>query len=118
MELLTQPNENRCFDMVEVHILPLSPACPYSGNPKEGSKIKIVYKPASCILEVTSLREYVDSYKGGKGDIRSMEGMIQQITQDCANAARVGIELTAELIIEPNQEMKLICTAHPKQLKS
>jgi NADPH-dependent 7-cyano-7-deazaguanine reductase QueF len=104
--------------MVEVHILPLSPACPYSGNPKEGSKIKIVYKPASCILEVTSLREYVDSYKGGKGDIRSMEGMIQQITQDCANAARVGIELTAELIIEPNQEMKLICTAHPKQLKS
>ena len=64
------------------------------------------------------MREYVDSYKGGKGDIRSMEGMIQQITQDCANAARVGIELTAELIIEPNQEMKLICTAHPKQLKS
>jgi NADPH-dependent 7-cyano-7-deazaguanine reductase QueF len=115
MELLTQPNEHRCFDMVEVHTLPLTPACPYSGNPKAGSKIKIVYKPASCILEVASLRAYVDSYKGGKGDIRSMEGMIQQITQDCANAVRVGIELTAELIIDPNQEMKLICTAHPKR---
>jgi len=96
--------------------LPLTPACPYSGNPKIGSKIKIVYKPTSCILEVASLRAYVDSYKGGKGDIRSMEGMIQQVTQDCANAARVAVEVTAELIIDPNQEMKLICTAHPKRL--
>lgn len=64
------------------------------------------------VLEVASLREYVDSYKGGKGDIRSMEGMIQQITQDCANAVKTVCHVRAELVIEPNQEMILDCSAH------
>lgn len=112
MELLTQPNEKRCHRMEETHVLPLSPACPFSGNPRPGSKLRIKYEPKDKILEVASLRKYVDSYKGGKGDIRSMEGMVQAITQDCANATGVACYVRAELIIEPDQEMILECSAY------
>jgi NADPH-dependent 7-cyano-7-deazaguanine reductase QueF len=119
MELLTQPNERRCNNgMVEAHILPLNPCCPWSGNPLAGSKITITYRPADLILEVASLRAYVDSYIGGKGEIRSMEGMIQAITQDCANAVRINCEVVAELIISPNQQMRLTCHAFPIKVTS
>jgi NADPH-dependent 7-cyano-7-deazaguanine reductase QueF len=109
----TQPNERRCNGMVETHILQLGPCCPRSGNPLVGSKLTITYRPADLILEVASLRSYVDSYVGGKGEIRSMEGMIQAITQDCANAAKINVETVAELLIEPRQEMRLACHAYP-----
>jgi len=42
-----------------------------------------------------------------------MEGMIQAITQDCANAVRINVEVIAELLIDPRQEMKLTCHAYP-----
>jgi NADPH-dependent 7-cyano-7-deazaguanine reductase QueF len=111
MDLLTQPNESRCAAMIETHILPLEPACPMSGNPQAGSVLSIKYRPTALILEVASLRAYIDSYKGGRGDIRSMEGMIQAVTQDCANAARVDVTTIADLIINPNQRMVLECSA-------
>ena len=109
MELLTQPNECRCASMEETHVLPLDPACPVSGNPQAGSSISIIYTPASLLLEVESLRAYVDSYTGGRGDIRSMEGMIQGITQDAANILGVAVEVRADLNIRPNQKMMLKC---------
>jgi NADPH-dependent 7-cyano-7-deazaguanine reductase QueF len=86
-----------------------------SGNPLEGSLIEISYAPSDRILEVASLRTYVDSYIGGRGEIRSMEGMIQQITQDCANVAGVMVHSVARLNINPNQRMTLECSAlsHP-----
>lgn len=64
-------------------------------------------------LEVASLRAYVDSYIGGRGDVRSMEGMIQQIAQDCANAAESRVTCRASLNIAPNQSMRVRCVAHP-----
>lgn len=114
MKILTQPNEKRCAFMIETHILPLKPACPYSGNPKAGSLVTIAYRPESLIIEVASLREYVDSYTGGLGDIRSMEGMIQSITQDCADATKAQCTVIADLIIDPGQEMQLQCIAIPR----
>lgn len=111
MDLLTQPNERRCARMMESHVLPLSPACPISGNPQPGSSISITYSPADRILEVASLRAYVDSYTGGRGEIRSMEGMIQAIAQDAANAVGVTVAIDADLIINPNQRMRLHCGA-------
>ncbi len=113
----TQPNERRCNGMVETHILPLNPCCPRSGNPLVGSKLTITYRPGDLILEVASLRSYVDSYIGGKGEIRSMEGMIQAITQDCANAVKINCEVVAELLIEPRQEMRLVCHAYPSLIR-
>jgi NADPH-dependent 7-cyano-7-deazaguanine reductase QueF len=107
----TQPNEKRCHRMRETHKLSIPPCCPVSGNPGKGSVLEISYEPDKRILEVASLRAYVDSYKGGKGDIRSMEGMIQAITQDCANAVRVMVHVIATLKIKPRQEMRLECSA-------
>src|SRR6187399_725040 len=110
--ILTQPNEKRCHRTRETHILPLEKCCPMSGNPMPGSEIEISYDLADRILEVESLRQYVDSYIGGKDDIRSMEGMIQAITQDCANAVGTMCHVVANLVIAPNQKMRLECSAH------
>lgn len=100
--------------MRETHVLPIDPCCPYSGNPLSGSEIRITYTPRELILEVDSLRSFVDSYKGGKGKIRSMEGMIQSITQACANAVKVHVQTISNLNIAPNQSMILECEANPK----
>ena len=114
-EILTQPNEQRCDSIYETHIIPLSPACPYSGNPQKGSRLFISYRPQNFILEVISLRQYIDSYTGGKGEIRSMEGMVQAITQDCANAVKVECTVIADLVINPNQLLKLKCKTKPSR---
>lgn len=76
------------------------------------SEITIEYSPDGLHLEVASLLEYINSYIGGKGTIRSMEGMIQQITQDCANAARVMVHVRAKLEINPGQKMEIDCAAY------
>jgi NADPH-dependent 7-cyano-7-deazaguanine reductase QueF len=112
--ITTQRNERRCDAMEEAHILPITPACPVSGNPQSGSSITITYSPSDRILEVESLRSYVDSYTGGLGDIRSMEGMMQAITQDAADALGVSVEVIADLNIRPNQKMRLRCSTEPK----
>lgn len=112
-ELLTQPNERRCEYTYETHIMPLYPACPYSGNPQKGSRLFISYMPKDLILEVIALRQYIDSYTGGKGEIRSMEGMVQAIAKDCANACNVECTVIADLIISPDQLLKLKCKAKP-----
>lgn len=112
--LKVQANENRCRATRETHIVPLSECCPISGNPKEGSEVSIEYRANDWFLEVESLRAYVDSYVGGRGDVRSMEGMIQQIAQDCANAVQTSVHVLANLNIEPRQRMKIECSANPK----
>jgi len=111
-DLKTQPNEKRCHKMRETHTLSLPPCCPVSGNPLQGSTIAISYSPdGGKVLEVAALRAYVDSYQGGRGDVRSMEGMCQQITQDCANVLGVMVHTVAELVIHPGQKMRLECSA-------
>lgn len=115
VQLKTQPNENRCKRTKETHILDLPPCCPISKNPKRGSALEIQYTPEDRVLEVASLRAYVDSYKGGRGDVRSMEGMIQQITQDCANAVKTTVHVVATLNLNPRQKMNLECAAYCTQ---
>jgi hypothetical protein len=56
---------------------------------------------------------FVDIYKGGKGAVRSMEGCLQEISQCCADILRVDVKLTSELLIEPNQTMRITCFAFP-----
>jgi hypothetical protein len=84
-----------------------------SANPRAGSEIEIEYEPQARILEVAALRAYVDSFIGGKGEVRSMEGMIQQIAQDCANYVGTRVTVRARLLLEPNQRMELECRAFP-----
>lgn len=111
--LKTVPNEKRCLWTQETHELELPSCCPVSGNPMPGSKLCIIYEPAATILEVKSLRDYVDSYRGGRGEVRSMEGMIQQIAQDAAMVLNVYVKVEADLEIAPAQRMKLKCTGCP-----
>lgn len=114
MELKTQPNENRCSTTRVTHILSLPECCPMTKNPRTGSKITISYIPDAFIIEVASLRKYIDSYVGGRGNIRSMEGMIQNITQDCSDCIHHVVSCKAQLILQPDQEMIVDCTAYPK----
>lgn len=111
-ELRTVSNEARCEFTEITHVVPIKDFCPISHNPA-GGHIEIKYEPRDLILEVASLRSYCDSYKGGKGEVRSMEGCIQAITQDCADTVGVCVIVTTDLYINPNQGMKLKCTAFP-----
>lgn len=95
-------------------MLSIPPCCPISKNPLSGSMVTIEYTPAETIIEVASLRSYVDSYQGGRGEIRSMEGMIQNIAQDCADCVKRSVHVRAKLILNPNQEMAISCAASPR----
>ena len=83
----------------------LPACCPYSGNPLAGSTLSIRYTPSKTVLEVASLRAYIDSYIGGRGEIRSMEAMIQQIAIDCRDVLAVEVEVEASLHLAPDQQM-------------
>jgi NADPH-dependent 7-cyano-7-deazaguanine reductase QueF len=105
------PNELPNVPMVVENILDLPSACPVSRNPQPGSRITIRYRPRSLVLEVAALREYIDSYVGGRGEVRSMEAMIQQIAVDCAVSVGVAVTVVAELLIAPEQRMRVECEA-------
>jgi NADPH-dependent 7-cyano-7-deazaguanine reductase QueF len=111
----TQPNERRCHHTEEEHRLDLPECCPISKNPRPGSSITIQYAPVDLFLEVASLKAYIDSYQGGRGDVRSMEGMIQAIAQDCADTVRARVTARADLVIEPSQRMVVTCQASPRR---
>jgi 7-cyano-7-deazaguanine reductase len=113
-ELKLQPNEHRCAFTKHEHILKLPPCCPISGNPLPGSTITIEYEGQEAFLEVASLRSFVDSFVGGKDDIRSMEGMLQEIAQACADILEVHVKLLSDLQINPGQIMRVTCYAFPK----
>jgi NADPH-dependent 7-cyano-7-deazaguanine reductase QueF len=113
-ELKLQVNENRCAFIEHEHGLSFVGTCPVSGNPRLGSSVTICYKANDWFLEVASLKDLVDSYKGGKGDVRSMEGMLQEIAQLCADALKVDVTLHSFLLLDPDQIMRIKCYAFPK----
>lgn len=107
--IATQPNECRCATTHVQHVVQVPPCCPVSGNPQMGSTLSIAYTPAAVLLEVASLQKYINSYQGGRGAVRSMEGMIQAITKDCADTLGVGVEVTTDLYIAPAQRLRVTC---------
>jgi NADPH-dependent 7-cyano-7-deazaguanine reductase QueF len=114
VELKLQPNEQRCAFTEHEHGVSFNGCCPITGNPQKGSSLTIYYKGADSFLEVASLKAFIDSYIGGKGDVRSMEGMLQEIAQACANVLKVDVKLYSFLLIEPEQTMRITCYAFPK----
>ncbi len=115
--LKIQPNEKRCGFTEHEHTLAIHDLCPVSGNPLMGSRLSILYKGEKCFLEVASLRAFLDTYRGGKGEVRSMEGMLQEVTQACANVLGVDVKLIGDLIINPGQQfMKVTCYAFPNSM--
>jgi NADPH-dependent 7-cyano-7-deazaguanine reductase QueF len=118
VELKTVPNERPLIRTEEEHEVFFHGYCPVSQNPRKGSKLVISYTPGKKCLEVVSLVAYVESYTGGRGDVRSMEAMVQQITSDCSKATGATVRVFADLILEPFQKMRLTCTAYPEPYDS
>ena len=113
--LLTQPNLHPHIHTYSTHRLSFAGMCPVSRNPQEGSTLIISYRPHALFLEVDSLYAYVMSYRGGKGDIRDMEGMIQQIAQDCANTIGVKVRARAYIILQRGA-MEVLSIASPERI--
>ena len=110
MNLETQPNERRCSFTESAHIFRIQGACPVSDNPQKGSELTIKYIPDEYVLEVAALKKFLDSFIGGRGEVRSMEGMIQTIAKECSEILKVDVEVLADLIIKPGpQGMRLTC---------
>src|SRR5438477_9326062 len=115
--LETMPNEEWRVIMRMEHRLGLPPCCPVSGNPQPGSQITIRYLPRKKVLEVFSLRRFINEFVGGHPDgTRNMETMIQRITQACADAVGVRVRCRAELDLLPDQTMCIRCFAIPNDL--
>lgn len=103
----TQANLHPHVRIYQTHIIDLPSCCPVSKNPQPGSTIKISYHAKAVFLEVYSLHEYVHSYINGRGDVRSMEGMLQQIAHDCAKVLSVKVIAEALVILDCGDKMHI-----------
>lgn len=83
------------------HTVALSPCCPMSGNPLEGSTLTIFYRPNGIVLPVEDLADMVAEYVGGRGKIRGMEEMIQEICTRSRDTVKVPVRVVAKLLIKP-----------------
>lgn len=112
--LRTQPNLDLDIHTYERHMLPLPSCCPVSANPQSGSEIIVSYIPKGSFLEVYSLSAYINSFVGGHPDgVRDMEGMIQKIAHDCAEAIQVEVKVRAKIRLHDDTEMFLMVKAKP-----
>lgn len=81
--------------MVE-HRIPVPPgACPVSRNPLSGEVI-VRYRPLDVVAEVVSLYQFVQG-AASPGGSRNVEGLAQQIHQECR--AALGVDVTVELTL-------------------
>lgn len=83
------------------HLVPIPECCPVSKNPREGSTIRVSYRPARIVVPVESLESKVRGYIGGFESIRGMEEMIQDIARWCSSETGVPVRAVADLIIQP-----------------
>lgn len=60
-----------------------------------------MYRPRSVVMPVEDLAEMVAGYVGGRGAIRGMEEMIQEIAARVHGEVGVPVRVRAELIIQP-----------------
>lgn len=108
--LQTQANQSK-IKLESRHKLPFSGLCPVSGNPQVGSYLEISYTANAVFLEVYALRQYIDSYVGGKDGVRDMEGTIQKIAKDCAATLRVRVQIEANILLDTGDTLILIAAA-------
>lgn len=83
------------------HTVTLPPCCPMSGNPLDGSTVTISYRPNGIVLPVEDLAEMVAEYVGGRGAIRGMEEMVQEICTRSRDIVKVPVRAVARLLIKP-----------------
>lgn len=83
------------------HSVPLPQCCPVSGNPAAGSKLTVSYLPAGVVFPVEDLAAFVAEYVGGRGEVRGMEEMIQELANRVNGVVGVNVRAVAYLIINP-----------------
>lgn len=114
------PNNTMRRRLLEQHILELPACCPISKNPRPGSKITISYRAKEMVLDITPLYAYIQQFVGGlynatgELEVRDMEGMLLRIAHDCAQVVNVPVRVTAQLVILPKQEMRLVARGYPQ----
>ena len=100
------------------HSTPIPQCCPVSGNPLPGSKLTVCYRPDDVVFPVEDLASFVSEYVGGRGDIRGMEEMIQELAVRVRDVVRVPVRAYADLVIKPpfggdQQTMRVSARATP-----
>jgi hypothetical protein len=96
--------ERRCLTDVPIsvaHTVDVPVCCPASQNPRQGSTMTISYRPVSTVMPVEDLAAMADEYVGGRGEIRGMEEMIQDIARRVHAVVGVPVRIKARLIIGP-----------------
>jgi 7-cyano-7-deazaguanine reductase len=93
----------------QAHIIPLPAMCPISRNPGPGSFVMLSYEPCDLVLEVYSVHQYLRSFIGGKGKIRTMEETITRIATDIQEALQTPVSVTA--VIHLTNGDQLICSS-------
>ena len=83
------------------HEVAIPVCCPVSANPAEGSVIVICYRPDGVVFPVEDLVDMVDGYVGGRGAVRNMEEMIQDVAVRVATIVKVPVRAIAKLNIRP-----------------
>ncbi len=94
----------------QTHTVALPPCCPVSDNPREGSTLEVRYRSCGEVLEVYSLRQVVERFRGGwRGTDRypaerNMEGMIGTLAQMCADALGRYVRVHASVVLDAGRE--------------
>ncbi|NTG86176.1 hypothetical protein G6L15_08455 [Agrobacterium rhizogenes] len=109
---------NRAIPSFVSHTVPIPSCCPVSGNPLRGSKLTVCYAPDEIVFPVEDLASFVAEYVGGRGDIRGMEEMIQELATRVRDIVHVPVRSFADLLIRPPfggdiQTMRVAARAKP-----
>lgn len=97
----------------------LPPCCPVSGNPRRGSKLTLNYQATRELIDVLTLTRWVRSFQGGAPTgTRTMEGMILDLAQACADHTRADVSAVADCVIDAglahSLTLRIECKATPR----
>jgi NADPH-dependent 7-cyano-7-deazaguanine reductase QueF len=108
MTLKTVDNPKIAKMVRQIHEVAIPPLCPKTGNPIEGSKLTIIYSPASKLLEVYSLTEHIASFVGSN-EVRDIEQLAQTVARDCQELLGVKVSVVGKFVLNIGQTVICEC---------
>ena len=97
------PNQNRKYD-ISIELPEFTCKCPFSGYP-DFAKLRLLYQPAEKVLELKSLKLYINSYRDRK---ISHEEVANKILDDLVDSCNPHwMELEADFNPRGNVHMVL-----------
>ena len=92
----------------QIHEVQVPPLCPKTENPVAGSTLTITYAPATRLLEIYSLNEYVAAFRGSN-EVRDLELLTQVIARDCRAALEVDVTVIGKYVLNIGQTVICEC---------